>query len=346
MLLSIVLIGIIQFAGCTKNNNEKEIKSLIVANDAVMKTDAIIENQVKGLFSMIRVSHMITPGKTKDMMEKSEASFEKYQSLIDYVQNLKYELISLVTGISAEQVQIAEEYSIKEDSSFLSKFTRLDNYEIPTKFLFETHKNNGGLPITTELKHRIVAYKNDMKALLGFNNSRRVNLGLNVEKMVSLTDNKDFQTWEDANFRNTSLAADVLLLNTLITEIRSAEIQVLAYLYRTVSGPDPEYNSIFAKAIAVSNHVRVGDVYEAEIFVAAYDSQYSPRIIIGAGVDTSTMTVLGNPIVIKGKAGKGIYKVRADKPGEHKFGGVVEYTTRYGTTARYPFSSSYFVEPK
>jgi len=174
---------------------------------------------------------------------------------------------------------------------------------------------------TRELKSKIENYKSDLISQIEPRYRQSINLGLNRE---------DYTTSE-------------LSLNSLIGEIKNAEFDVINKLLQSVSLEDFKFDKISSLVFAKSNYILTGETYEADILVAAFDSKQKPQIIVGAGVDTVTMTVNGEQTKVEGVNGICKLKLPAGGPGLKQYGGVIKVMGADGTYRMYPFSSEYVV---
>ncbi len=129
----------------------------------------------------------------------------------------------------------------------------------------------------------------------------------------------------------------------MVAEVRNSESDVIAQLFSAVSADDYKFDEIAAKVIPKSNYILTGEEYEAQIFVAAYDSKQQPEIIVGSSVDTITFEVLGNTVKVEGEKGYGIYKVPAQSTGLKTYGGIIKVTSPSGAMKAYPFEGEYIV---
>jgi len=146
------------------------------------------------------------------------------------------------------------------------------------------------------------------------------------------------------NFYNTIMAANVVIFNKLIAEVKNAEFDVVDALLKSVTLEDFKFDKIGAKVVAKSNYVLTGETYEADIFVAAYDTKQTPQIVIGASVDSNTNTVSGIMNTdIQGVAGVGKLKLPSGGPGVKKYAGLIKVKGADGIEKSYPFESEYVV---
>ena len=161
--------------------------------------------------------------------------------------------------------------------------------------------------------------------------------------MPSSLDKNVTRTWEIGSFYKIVQIACVAILNKLVLEVRNSEADVIAQLYADVDAGDFKFNKISAKVVPKSNFVITGGEFEAEIFVAAYDTLTSPEVIIGSGIDTTggAVKVLGAPRTLEGENGIVKYKTIASGVGVQTYGGVINALPTGGKS--YPFKGEYAV---
>ncbi len=324
------------------NVSKDILNAFIVVNDSIVETNRIFKAKVDGNYKTFEQAMALTPDKVREYYEKAQQVKKEADALVMLIETMKWEVIGAVEGKSADEIKALEEQLLKEGKSFLLEIDGKDNYDAPTNYFFGDSHDGTGACKANDLKTAIVNFKKKMTDLLG-KYATAVNLGLDVEKEFPNMEGDGTQNWQMANFYHTILAADVVLLNKLILEVRNAEADVVAQLYTAVDIEGFSFDKVVAKVVAKSNYVLTGDEYEAEIFVAAYDSKQQPKITVGSGVDSVNLTVIGTPETIEGKDGVGIYKKGAGATGEQKFGGIIEVVSKNGSTTKYPFESSYFV---
>jgi len=325
------------------NVSKDILQAFTVVNDSIVETNRIFKAKVDGNYTMFKQAYALTPGKVKENYDKALSVQKEADALVAFIHQVKWDIIGAVEGKTPDEVKAMEETALKEGKSFLAEISGKDNFDIPHRYLFgDSDKGEGGTKVG-ELKDKIIAFKKKMNDLLGPKYSKNVNLGLEVEKDYPTVSGEGTANWQVTNFYHTILAADVVILNKMILEVRNAEADVVSQLYAMIDAEGFSFDKVGAKVIAKSNYVLTGSEYEAEIFVAAYDSKQQPVIKVGSGVDSTTLAISGNVETIEGKDGVGIYKVGAGSIGEQKFGGVIEITSRNGVKTSYPFNSSYFV---
>lgn len=312
------------------NVSKDILNAFVIVNESMEETNRIFKNKVDGNYAMFEKAKAISPEKVAENYEKAMKVQKLANDLVAYIEDVKARLISVTEGISVEEARVIP----------LRDVSKKDNYDITTNF-FMGGTEDGSKGEGIILKNKILDFKKQLVDFLG-KYAQNVSLGLEVEKTFTTLDGQQ-QNWIQANFYHTILAADVVLLNKLISDVRNAEADAVAMLYSAVSAEDFTFDKITAKVVPKSTFVMVGEEYYAEIFVAAYDSKQQPEIIVGSGVDSTTYQISGNPTTIEGKDGFGIYKVGATSTGSQKYGGVIKVKSKSGAEMSYPFNQEYFV---
>lgn len=317
------------------------LHAFVVVNDSIVETKRIFEKKVEGNYDMFAQALAVTPEKVQENFDKAQKVKALAKDLVAFIDQTKYEMIAVTEGMTVDEVIALEKSCQEEGKSFLASIDGKDKYDGPTHYFLGTTHDGTGDCKAMEMKERIIAFKTEMYKLLG-DDKDVVNLGLEVEKDYPNIEGDGTLNWQMTNFDHTILAADIVLMNKLVLEVLNAEADVVLQLYAAVSADDFTFDRIDAKVVSKSNYVLVGSEYEAEIFVAAYDSKQQPTVEIGSSADSTTKEITGSIETIEGEDGVCIYKVPASGVGEQKYGGVISVKSKSGTK-KYVFNSSYFV---
>ena len=113
-------------------------------------------------------------------------------------------------------------------------------------------------------------------------------------------------------------------------DIQNAESNILSYLYSQIDASSFKFNKLGARVIAKSSYVLEGDVYRAEVFLAAEDTTQQPIVLV-------------NNKPLKIVDGKGIYEVPATSSGNFEWEGIIKYRTPEGAYNTYKFTEEYQV---
>ncbi len=264
---------------------------------------------------------------------------EKYWKQAQEVQKLTKDLIDYIKGIRTQIIAYTE-FGIKTkaedpekwtfaDTSNLKAIAQKSNYDKPMEILIG-FKEGGTDGEGEKLRQKIEKYKADLLAMIPEGERKKLNLGMNTEPYFNKDHGKNMP-WAFNNFYHTVLAADVVILNKLIVDIKNIEADIVAKLFSQISAEDFPFDMIVAKVVPKSNYVLQGTDYEADIFVSAYDSKNNPTITIDGGGE------------VPADSGIGKYKVSAGAEGLKKYSGTIQVQKKSGATVSYPFNSEYIV---
>ena len=183
-----------------------------------------------------------------------------------------------------------------------------------------------------DLKQRITALRDSLKALAGEGEPELI---ASLDMLFDFRDRRDasgtLNNWESTNFYDVPLAAGIAALSKLQSDIRSAENDMVKWLYRSVGLKDHKFSTLTTAVVPQSSLIMVGDSFRADVFLAAYDPKNPPTVSVSGG---STL-----PIGIDGKAK---LRLRGDQVGEHQVQGIIRFEGPDGTE-EIPYTTSYQV---
>jgi gliding motility-associated protein GldM len=151
------------------------------------------------------------------------------------------------------------------------------------------------------------------------------------------------QNWEMHNFYHTILAATVTILNQIKADVYNTEFDVVNNLYAAVSAEDWKFDVIRAKVIPKSNYVFIGEEYNAEVLVAAYDTKAHPNVRYILGSDSLTPANFKNATPIEGQNGVVTLKLGGSSEGLKKFAGIIKIVSPLGDTMTFHFKDEFIV---
>ena len=314
------------------NVSKDILDAFILINDSLEITNDNFAKKNDLSYSVFKQQLALSPEKVRPFYDKAMKAKGYSEELIKYIDDSKYEMISKVEGISVAQ---ASKIKLKEVQA-------KDNYDIPTTYWIGATED-GSKGKARELKNKINEYKEKMSSLLDEQQKKNIKLGM--ETNLEYADKSGTkESWETYNFAHIVLAAQITNLSKMVTEVRNAEFDVISALYSGINSADFKFDKISAKVVPKSQIVMVGDNFEAEIFVAAYDTKDNPEIVVGDDIDTLTLKISGAEKPVETANGLGILKVPATAEGKKTYGGVIKVVSPGGQQVSYPFKGEYFVQ--
>jgi gliding motility-associated protein GldM len=312
------------------NVSKQIIDAFIVVNESMEITNQTFSSKIDQNYDKFQQQLALNPNKVGPYYKQAEEVRRLSQNMINYLDSLKYAVI-LTTDARTKTVEQAK-------TTPLVQIRAVDRFTEPTRFFFG-RSTTGEQGTAGALKRRIIEFRQEMLGYMGLpSDSDR--LGLVTEGNFRNADGKK-QTWEQHLFYYTVLAADVAILNKMITEVKNAEFDVVTHLFNKITAEDFKFDQINAKVIPRSRYVFEGEKYEAEVIVAAYDTKQNPEVYYLDGVDT--VRDIKNARKVEGQSGIVNLDFPATSPGIKKYAGIIRVLTPSGDYQSYSFKDEYIV---
>lgn len=314
------------------NVSKDILDAFILINDSLVTTNENFAKKNELSYSVFKQQLALSPEKVRPFYDKAMKAKEYSEELITYIKDCSYEMTALTEGITKEKAATLK----------LKDISTKDNYDKPTTYWVGSSPD-GSQGKAKDLKAKINEFKEKMISLLNDEQKKTINLGMKTDS--TYTDKAGVtMNWEMYNFYYKIHAAQVTNLNRMVTEVRNAEFDVVSALYTGISSSDFKFDKISAKVVPKSTIVMVGDNFEADIFVAAYDTKDNPEIIVGDDIDTLTLNISGAEKEVVTADGLGVLKIPATAEGKKTYGGVIKVVSPGGQQISYPFKGEYFVQ--
>ncbi len=246
-------------------------------------------------------------------------------SLVNYLIQTRSEVI-LKTEPRNEAYYNKETGKVNWDSLnnvSLNALNALDDYSTPSNYFLGEGDLLPGEAKT--MKEKFAEYRDNILKTVKESDANKMKIGLKTDGKFENRITHEKMNWENYMFYHTILAADVVILNKYIAEVRNIEFDVLTKLMSYVGAEAFKFNKIEAKVIPEKNYVFKGDEYKAQILVAAYDTAESPDVRYRMGIDSLTAAMMDNAIEVPGE--NGIVNLTIPTSGmplgEKNFAGVV-----------------------
>lgn len=306
------------------NVSAEILQAFVTVGDSMEVTNKLLLGKAESTYIMFENSYKQDPGKVGENWAKAQEVRAKTKEIINYIDNIKYELFVAVEGTPGG----VKEAKRLLDAKGFDAVVKKDEYSTPTNYFLEGSED-GSKGKAIELRKKIETYQKDMLTYASgsFKNALK-NMQIKTEGSFK---NASGQTlnWQMYNFFHTITLADMVLLNKFKSEIQNAELDLVNHLYSAVSADDFKFNTVIAKVIPKSTYIIQGGQYEAEVFVAAYDSR-----------SELTGEVRGQQYV--GDSGMLKLKFGAGAIGPQKYNGTL-YVKKESGAVPYDFQGEYFV---
>jgi gliding motility-associated protein GldM len=218
-------------------------------------TNKNFESKVADAYTIFSKALVENKDKVQANYNKAQQAKKLTEEFRRYVQDARTTLIVKATGLSQEEARTLRAEEIN----------RQDDYDTPTRYFIEQGKGK-------ELREKIDAYEKAMLALLPENSRSHIKSPFNIKGPFRDADKKEVN-WETATFYQSIIVAAITILNKLENDAMNLEYDVVNELFNLVSASDMKFSDAIAKIVPKSTFVALGEPFEAEIFLAAFDSK-------------------------------------------------------------------------
>lgn len=310
-------------------NVSKEILDAFVTINARLENTGVgFDQDLASLYARFDEKKSIDPLRVTANWEKAQEAKAMSKEMNQYIDLLKKRLIRETEGFANHE----------EDTARLMYVDGKDNYDVPTDIMIG-QSEDGSAGEARVLKDKLDAFETNLLALLPENTAKQLHLSIETEDPA---DGGETRTWEMRNFYHSPLAASVTILSKIQDDIKSAESDVVEELLKATDADVIPFDTVAARVIAPTSYVLLGEEYNAEIFLAAFNKTLVPQVYIG-DYDPATGKMIGSYDSLPVFNGLGQYKLVADREGIMTYEGVINMKTPKGTYMQFPFQSQYIV---
>ena len=346
-------------------------------NTGVQTTNITLSNQISQKYAAFEEQYGLDQEKVGPYWEQAQALREEAKELIEYTEALKWDLVkkieektateALADGLlkSADTVRNGRKiYDINT-----SKIKSRDNYNRPTEYMMGNPEGPGNGGRAYELSEKIRHFRSKVVKAMGPEHIHEIGLvtdsifgskdyvmqqtGYSESQLKKLPFSGDYygakvsyypgmtdpvqDSWEYRNFHHTVLVADVTLLNKIISEAQTAELNAITELMSDIHATDFTFDEIGAKVFAESGYLLSGQTYKAQAMVTAWkNSQLTARVKLEGGAEKEYTSNAQGVIPLEWNVGVG----------SHSYTGVIDMLDpSTNQIEEFPFQGSFVVAP-
>lgn len=268
-------------------NVSKEVLDSFVRLDAdLVRSERSHDQQALNEYADLERSARMIPEKYREPFTQAEAVRVDADSLVHHIEVMKAMVIAECEGLAIGQV-LFKAADGSDSLMALDAIERKDDRDALTHILVgsEPARPKEGPHTALDLKSRIHRFRDRLTGSIG---EKEPQLTASLGRLFELPGGRDASgtenNWESMNFYDVPVVAGIAALSKLQSDIRSAESDVVEWLHTNVEADIYKVDRLMAAVIPQSDHVMAGDSFRADVFLAAYDSRNSPRILYqGAG---------------------------------------------------------------
>jgi len=223
----------------------------------------------------------------------------------DFIEQIKTELVALHGEIGED-----------------GKLPGADKMEKAANYLLNSEKI-GGKDAGRKLREQIATFRESLVALVKDNPVLVEALNDEFDTSPQPVGKDGVTTdWERAEFEHIPLAGIMTFMASYQSKVRSAESSVILELQQYIDKGTIKFTGVKPVIMPQSTFITTGDTFRAEVFLAAFDENQDPEIILyEVGPDSS---FIGEGKSLKNISnGTGFVRFPASTTGERRWGGII-----------------------
>lgn len=303
------LMYIVLMAMLALNISTEVLDGFSIVEESLNRTTRSSSEQNKSLYGDFEEQMKANPEKVRVWFEKATAVKNMSDSLYDFAQILKTEIVKVADGKDGDLLNIRNK----------------ENLDAAGEVMLAPGSGKG-----RQLYNAINSYRERILKMIGDPAQRKIiadNLSTTIPKNARNVLGKN---WQEYMFENMPVAAAVTLLSKLQSDVRYAEGEVLHTLVSNIGLKDLRVNKLDAFVIPEKTVLYPGESFKANIVMAAVDTTQTPEIYVnGQRISSSS----------------GQYQFTAGGVGEHQFNGYMLMRNGSGDRIRRDFRQKYSVIP-
>ena len=320
------------------NVSVEVLDAFVVVDDGLTRTTENFAQSSESTYAEFAQRFAENPQRVGPWKEKADRVREMATELYDNIQEHKFEIVR-GSGSKGEEAIV--------DGRIVGDLIRgKENTSIASNVMLE-----GLNPQATQLRRNIESFRDELISMVDPDHTvviQSIETNLNTDDppvKEGIT-----KSWEEQQFYYMPLVAAITMLSKMQADVRNAESDITTYLLDQVDAGSFMFNFLEATVIPrTSNYVFTGDDFEAEVFIAAFDTTQAPEVLIGQYEQvelpdgTIDFQMVGNVETLPVEQGKGVFRRRAGATGYYNWGGLIRLRNPDGSVISRPFNSEYTV---
>lgn len=298
------LMYVVLMAMLALNISSEVLNGFSIVEESLNRTTANSSKENEALYGNFAEQMKANPQKVKEWFDKATAVKRMSDSLYNFAQSLKEQIVIEADGKDGNI------YDIKNK----------DNLEAASHVMLAPGTGQG-----KRLYNAINAFRQRILSMVTDPHQRSI-IESNLTTKLPKNAHTMGKNWQEYMFEDMPVAGAVTLLSKLQSDVRYAEGEVLHTLVANIDMKDIRVNKLSAFVIPESKTVISGDQFSAQIVMAAVDTTQQPEIYVGGQ-----------------RISNGLYRFTAGAVGEHSFGGYITMRDGSGNVIRRDFTQKYTV---
>lgn len=298
------LMYVVLMAMLALNISTEVLNGFSIVEESLNRTTANSGKENKAIFDDFEEQMRKNPAKVRQWFEKATAVKNMSDSLYNYAQSLKRQIIMEADGENGNPADIKNK----------------DDLEAASQVMLAPGTGQG-----KKLYDAINSYRENILRFVSDPLQKRI-ISSNLSTAVPQNENTLGKNWQEYMFEDMPVAAAVTLLSKLQSDIRYAEGEVLHTLVANIGLKDIRVNKLEAFVVPSSTKLFPGDRMTAKMVMAAVDTTQVPEVYVnGRKINGDT------------------YSFNVGGVGEYNFSGYILMHDIAGNVLRRDFNQKYSV---
>lgn len=286
------------------NISTEVLNGFSIVEESLNRTTANSGKENKAIFDDFEKQMRKNPAKVRQWFEKATAVKDMSDSLYNYAQSLKRQIVMEADGEDGNPADIKNK----------------DDLEAASQVMLAPGTGQG-----KKLYDAINSYRENILRFVSDPLQKKI-ISSNLSTAVPQNDNTLGKNWQEYMFEDMPAAAAVTLLSKLQSDIRYAEGEVLHTLVANIGLKDIRVNKLEAFVVPSSTKLFPGDRMTAKMVMAAVDTTQVPEVYVnGRKINGDT------------------YSFNVGGVGEYNFSGYILMHDIAGNVLRRDFNQKYSV---
>ena len=298
------LMYVVLMAMLAMNVSTQVLDGFSIVDESLQRTTANAVQENQNMYDDFEAQMKSNPEKVRQWFEKATMVKRMSDSLYNFAQELKVEIVREADGAKGD----------------VKNIDRKEDLEAASHVMLAPGTGKG-----KKLFDAINSFRERILTMVADEAQRKI-IASNLTTQLPKNAKSMGKNWQEYMFEDMPVAAAVTLLSKLQSDVRYAEGEVLHTLVANIDMKDIRVNKLSAFVIPESRTVISGDLFKAQIVMAAVDTTQQPEIYVGG------RRINGSQ-----------YQFTAGGVGEHSFGGYITMRDGSGNTIRREFTQKYTV---
>lgn len=286
------------------NISTEVLNGFSIVEESLNRTTANSGKENKAIFDDFEEQMRKNPAKVRQWFEKATAVKDMSDSLYNYAQSLKRQIVMEADGEDGNPADIKNK----------------DDLEAASQVMLAPGTGQG-----KKLYDAINSYRENILRFVSDPLQKKI-ISSNLSTAVPQNENTLGKNWQEYMFEDMPAAAAVTLLSKLQSDIRYAEGEVLHTLVANIGLKDIRVNKLEAFVVPSSTKLFPGDRMTAKMVMAAVDTTQVPEVYVnGRKINGDT------------------YSFNVGGVGEYNFSGYILMHDIAGNVLRRDFNQKYSV---